>query len=203
MSECRNDEFSDWPQSLLAIGTFGNKKIEEEAQSSSGDVQAVQDSVKFTEEEVDSIRKEFESLLESSDQAEVQGSYAGEQVASQKRVGEHGNEKRQELLMNKEIIISKAREIVGKKGGAIKPRSIASLLRLFMCKGGFTAPVLEPRNSFPQTRMEKVQSNSSVTLQLNKSLNFLCILLIPICGYGCSCSRQYCRRKYTHKLHPR
>lgn len=154
--ECRNDEFSDWPQSLLAIGTFGNKQIEEEAQSSSGNVRTVQDSVKFTEEEVDNIRKEFEVLLEGNDQAEVQGSYADEQVASQKRVGEDVNEKHQEQLMNKEIIISKAKEIVGKKGGAIKPRSIASLLRLFVCKGGFTPPVPEPRNSFPQSRMEKL-----------------------------------------------
>ena len=163
MPECRNDEFSDWPQSLLAIGTFGNKQIEEEAQSSSGNVRTVQDSVKFTEE-VDNIRKEFEVLLEGNDQAEVQGSYADEQVASQKRVGEDVNEKHQEQLMNKEIIISKAKEIVGKKGGAIKPRSIASLLRLFVCKGGFTPPVPDPRNSFPQSRMEKVRSNPSVNL---------------------------------------
>ncbi|CAL5081638.1 unnamed protein product [Urochloa decumbens] len=153
--ECRNDEFSDWPQSLLAIGTFGNKQIEEEAQSSSGNAQTVQGSVKFTEEEVDNIRKEFEELLVGNDQAEVQGSYADGQVASQNRVGED-KEKHQEQLMNKEIIISKAREIVGRKGAAVKPRSIVSLLRLFVCKGGFTAPIPEPRNSFPQSRMEKL-----------------------------------------------
>nr|CAB3453500.1 unnamed protein product [Digitaria exilis] len=156
VSECRNDEFSDWPQSLLAIGTFGNKQIEEEAQSSSGNVQSVQDSVKFTEEEVDNIRKEFEVLLEGNDQAKVQSSNADEQVASQKRVDEDDKEKHQDQLMNKEIIISKAKEIVGKKGGKIKPRSIASLLRFFLCKGGFTTPIPEPRNSFPQSRMEKL-----------------------------------------------
>lgn len=157
MSECRNDEFSDWPQSLLAIGTFGNKQIEEEAHSSSRNVQTVQDSVKFTEEEVDNIRKEFEVLIEGNDQAEVQCSNADGQVTSQKHVGEDGRDKHQDQLMNKEIIMSKAREIIGKKGGTIKPRSIASLLRLFVCKGGFTAPIPEPRNSFPQSRMEKVQ----------------------------------------------
>ncbi|XP_062194177.1 protein DEEPER ROOTING 1-like [Phragmites australis] len=156
VSECRKDEFSDWPQSLLAIGTFGNKQIEKVAQSSSGNVQTMKDSVKFTEEEVDKIRKEFEVLLESNNQAEVQGSYDDEQVASQKHVGEDDNEKYREHLINKEIIVSKAREIVGKKGSALKPRSIASLLKLFACKGGFTSTVLEPRNSFPQSRMEKL-----------------------------------------------
>ncbi|XP_062199772.1 protein DEEPER ROOTING 1-like [Phragmites australis] len=154
--ECRNDEFSDWPQSLLAIGTFGNKQIEEEAQSSSGNVKTMQDSINLTEGEVDDIRNGFEVMLEGNDQAEVQGSYDDAHVASQKNVGEDDNAKHREQLINKEVIISKAREIVGKKGNAQKPRSVASLLRLFVCKGGFTSTIPEPRNSFPQSRMEKL-----------------------------------------------
>jgi hypothetical protein len=79
VSECRKDEFSDWPQSLLAIGTFGNKQIEEEvAQSSSRNMQTSEDSVKFTEE-VDKIRREFEALLrQGNDHAPCEN----EQVAS-------------------------------------------------------------------------------------------------------------------------
>ncbi|WVZ65084.1 hypothetical protein U9M48_014505 [Paspalum notatum var. saurae] len=157
VSECRNDEFSDWPQSLLAIGTFGNKQIEEEAQSSSANVQTTHDPLKFTEEEVDKIRREFEVLLQDKDQAEAQGSCDDEQVALKKHVVEDDNEKQgREQFMNKEMIIGKAREMVGKKGSALKPRSFTSLLRLLVCKGGFTAPVLDPRNSFPQSRMEKL-----------------------------------------------
>ncbi|CAD6224865.1 unnamed protein product [Miscanthus lutarioriparius] len=161
VSESRNDEFSDWPQSLLAIGTFGNKQLEEEvAESSSANVQATQDPAKFTEEEVDNIRREFEVLLQGNGQAEAQGSCEDEQVASKEHDGEDNNEKQRrdrEQLMNREMIISKAREIVGKKKSAkLKPRSMASLLRLLVCKGGFTTPVLEPRNSFPQSRMEKL-----------------------------------------------
>lgn len=164
MSECRNDEFSDWPQSLLAIGTFGNKQIEEVAQSSSGNnAQTTQDSVKFTEEEVDKIRKEFEVLLQGNDPAEGHGACNDEQVASQKHVGEdNNNEKHREQLIRKEIIISRAKEIVGTKGSTLKPRSVASFLRLLVCRGGFPHTVPEPRNSFPQSRMEKVQSNYSV-----------------------------------------
>jgi hypothetical protein len=161
VSECRKDEFSDWPQSLLAIGTFGNKQIEEVAQSLSGNMQTSQDSVKFTEEEVDNIRREFEVLLQVNDH----GPCEDEQVASQKHVGEDNDEKRREqLINNKEIIISKAKEIVGKKGNMIKTRSVASLLRLFVHRGGFRPIVLDPRNSLPQSRMEKVRSNSSVDL---------------------------------------
>lgn len=156
--ECRKDEFSDWPQSLLAIGTFGNKQIEEEAQSSSANAQTMQNPLKFTEEEVDNIRREFEVLLQDNDRAKAPGSCDDElQAASKKHVGEDENEKQhREQFMSKEMIISKAREMVGKKGSALKPRSFTSLLRLLVCKGGFTAPVLEPRNSFPQSRMEKL-----------------------------------------------
>jgi hypothetical protein len=162
VSECRKDEFSDWPQSLLAIGTFGNKQIEEVALSSSGTTETSQDSVKFTEEEVDNIQKEFEVLLQGNDH----GPYEDGQVASEKHVGEDNHEKRREQLINKEmeIIISKGKEIAGKKGNKMKPRSVASLLRLFVCKGGFPPTVPEPRHSLPQSRMEKVQSNSSVDL---------------------------------------
>jgi len=170
VSECRNDEFSDWPQSLLAIGTFGNKQLEEEvaSESSSANAQTTQDPAKFTEEEVDNIRREFEVLLQGNAQAEAQGSCEDEQVAASKEHdGEDNNEKqRREQLMNREMIISKARELVGKKKSAkLKPRSMVSLLRLLACKGGFTTPVLEPRNAFPQSRMEKVQTISSLNLQ--------------------------------------
>jgi len=154
---------------LLAIGTFGNKQLEEEvAESSSTNVQTIQDPAKFTEEEVDNIRREFEVLLlQGNGQVEAQGSCEDEQVASKQHDGEDNNEKqRREQLMNREMIISKARERVGKKKSAkLKPRLMASLLRLLACKGGFTTPVLEPRNSFPQTRMEKVQPISSLNLQ--------------------------------------
>ncbi|KAF0913967.1 hypothetical protein E2562_025378 [Oryza meyeriana var. granulata] len=157
VSDCRKDEFSDWPQSLLAIGTFGNKQIEEEAQvqNSSDNVQSVQDAIKFTEEEVDNIRKEFEMLLAINDQAEAQGSGDDDQVPSQKRANGEDNEKHRQLI-NKRIIISKSKNSLGKKGNMLKPTSVASLLKLFMCKGGFTSVVPEPRNSFPQSRMEKL-----------------------------------------------
>ncbi|EMS54923.1 hypothetical protein TRIUR3_20000 [Triticum urartu] len=82
MPDCRNDEFSDWPQSLLAIGTFGNKQIEEVAQvqDTSEDGQSMQDAIKFTEEEVDRIQKEFAMILASKDQAEAHDSHDDEQL---------------------------------------------------------------------------------------------------------------------------
>uniref|UniRef100_A0A0E0QRY2 Uncharacterized protein n=1 Tax=Oryza rufipogon TaxID=4529 RepID=A0A0E0QRY2_ORYRU len=158
VSDCRKDEFSDWPQSLLAIGTFGNKQIEEVAQveNSSDNVQSVQDTVKFTEEEVDKIRKEFETLLAIKDQAEAQRSHDDDQVGLQKRADGEDNEKHIRQLINKRIIVSKSKNSLGKKGNTLKPRSVASLLKLFMCKGGFTSVVPEPRNTFPQSRMEKL-----------------------------------------------
>jgi len=87
---------------LLAIGTFGNKQLEEEvAESSSANVQTIQDPAKFTEEEVDNIRREFEVLLlQGNGQAEAQGSCEDEQVASKQHDGEDNNEKqRREQLI--------------------------------------------------------------------------------------------------------
>jgi hypothetical protein len=166
VSECRNDEFSDWPQSLLAIGTFGNRQLEEGVvETSSGNVQAAQDPAKFTEEEeADSIRRELEVLLlqgnnNNGGQAEAQGSRGDErrQVAWKEHDGECSKEKQP---TSGEMVTSKARAremVAGKKRSTLKPRSVASLLRLLACKGGFATPVLEPRSPFPQSRMEKVQ----------------------------------------------
>ena len=86
---------------MLAIGTFGNKQLEEEvAESSSANVQTIQDPAKFTEEEVDNIRREFEVLLQGNGQAEAQGSCEDEQVASKQHDGEDNNEKqRREQLI--------------------------------------------------------------------------------------------------------
>lgn len=165
VSECRNDEFSDWPQSLLAIGTFGNRQLEEEVvETSSGNVQAAQDPAKFTEEEeADSIRRELEVLLlqgnnNNGGQAEAQGSRGDErrQVAWKEHDGECSKEKQP---TSGEMVTSKARAremVAGKKRSTLKPRSVASLLRLLACKGGFATPVLEPRSPFPQSRMEKL-----------------------------------------------
>ncbi|KAL5201568.1 hypothetical protein ABZP36_035922 [Zizania latifolia] len=150
--DCREDEFSDWPQSLLAIGTFGNKQIEEVAQvqNSSDHEQPMQDAVKFTEEEVDKMEKEFETLLAISDEAEAQG------LHDDNHVDGDDNEKHRRQLNSKRIIISKAKDSLGKKANTLKPRSVASLLKLFICKGGFSSVVVEPRNSFPQSRIEKL-----------------------------------------------
>lgn len=155
VSDCRKDEFSDWPQSLLAIGTFGNKQIEEVAQvhNSSEDVHSMQDGIKFTEEEVDKIQKEFAMILAGKDQGEAHYSHDDDQP---KTVDESVNEKHMDQLMYKKIIISKARDSLGKKRSNIKPRSVASLLKLLICKGGFTSAVPDPRSSFPQSRIEKL-----------------------------------------------
>uniref|UniRef100_M8C1U7 Uncharacterized protein n=1 Tax=Aegilops tauschii TaxID=37682 RepID=M8C1U7_AEGTA len=123
--DCRNDEFSDWPQSLLAIGTFGNKQIEEVAQvqDTSEDGQSMQDAIKFTEEEVDRIQKEFAMILASKDQAEAHDSHDDEQVTSHKDVDESINEKHRDQLLNKKVVISKAKDSLGKKASTLKPRS--------------------------------------------------------------------------------
>lgn len=136
MPDCRNDEFSDWPQSLLAIGTFGNKQIEEVAQvqDASEDGQSMQDAIKFTEEEVDRIQKEFAMILASKDQAETHDPRDDDQVTSHKNVDESINEKHRDQMLNKKMVISKGKDSLGKKASTLKPRSVASLLKLLIRK---------------------------------------------------------------------
>jgi hypothetical protein len=105
----------------------------------------MQEATKFTEEEVDKIQKEFAMILASKDQTETYDSQ-----------DENVKEKQMDRLMNKKIIRSKSNESLTKKGKTLKPRSVAALLKLLVCKGGFATAVPDPRNSFPQSRMEKV-----------------------------------------------
>ena len=93
-------------------------------------------------EEADSIRRELKVLL-------LQGNNNGDerrQVAWKEHDGECSKEKQR----SRDMVTSKAREMVaGKKRSTLKPRSVASLLRLLVCKGGFATSVLELRSPFP------------------------------------------------------
>ncbi|XP_043706916.1 protein DEEPER ROOTING 1-like [Telopea speciosissima] len=61
-----NEEFSDWPHGLLAIGTFGNNNLKEESESDntqedpSSSLELLED---FTPEEVGKLQKELTKLL--------------------------------------------------------------------------------------------------------------------------------------------
>lgn len=135
-------------------------------QNSSEDRQSMQDAIKFTDKEIDWIQIEFAMILASKDQAEAHDSHDDVQVILHKNVNESINEKHRDQLVNKKIVISKAKDSLGKKASTLKPRLVASLLKLLMCKGGFTSTVPDPWNSFPQSRMEKV------------TLTFLCKFVV-------------------------
>ncbi|KAI3933931.1 hypothetical protein MKX01_028257 [Papaver californicum] len=76
LHEPRKDEFSDWPNSLLAIGTFGTKDslkrgneimvvhdIQEDEQEEEITSSSLEDRLDFTPEEVGKLQKELTKLL--------------------------------------------------------------------------------------------------------------------------------------------
>jgi hypothetical protein len=162
---------------LLAIGTFGNKQVEEvpQVQNSSEDVQPMQDAVKFTEEEVDRIQKEFAMILASKDQTEAYDSH-----------DENVYEKQMDQSTNKKIIRSRSKDSLQKKGKTLKPKSVAALLKLLVCKGGFATAVPDPRNSFPQSRMEKVRLLTFICKYLADYTFSNCILYVILFSISAS-----------------
>ncbi|KAM7254436.1 hypothetical protein ACFE04_003816 [Oxalis oulophora] len=73
MKQEPREEFSDWPNGLLAIGTFGNTSDDDhhhqKQSSSSSDHDHLQD---FTAEEVGKLQKELTKLLSKKPNSEVE-----------------------------------------------------------------------------------------------------------------------------------
>ncbi|XP_065851110.1 protein NEGATIVE GRAVITROPIC RESPONSE OF ROOTS [Euphorbia lathyris] len=128
------EEFSDWPQALLAIGTFGNTKNnvkQEQEQEKEKQEEQEQEEVEveeFTADEVEKIEKELNLLLED-DKSLVIGGGEGE--------GER-------------------KAINNNVANSIKKKSFSFLLKkMFVSRPEFT-PKLNLRDQLPQSTMEKI-----------------------------------------------
>ncbi|XP_073010714.1 protein DEEPER ROOTING 1-like [Typha latifolia] len=168
------DEFSDWPQSFLAIGTFGNSELKEVIQKvdSPGKALSSPDRSNFTLEEVIKLQKELNKLLTPKHKSSSDGSQTLEQdnapldrllqcQSSSNDSRKVDNESRKENSCDQspshsKIILNKAGDFLADNHNALKQRSISFLLKkMFVCKGGFT-PVSEFRDPLPESRMEKL-----------------------------------------------
>ncbi|PHT98899.1 hypothetical protein BC332_32166 [Capsicum chinense] len=185
----RNEEFKDWPDSLLAIGTFGNrssnlkestqpehnishlKNIEDDDEQSSSSP----DLAEFTPEEVGKLQKELTKLLSRKTQAVVKSELVEIQNAdddailpldrflncpSSLEVDRRINSNRfssancsDNFDYNEEEMDRTIRVIIGR----CKDKSISFLVKkMFVCTSGGFGPAHSLRDTFPESRMEKL-----------------------------------------------
>lgn len=185
MPEAPKEEFSDWPQALLAIGTFGNNQLNEDSEANELQEDLVtqepaensnssENLSNFTEEEVGKLQKELTKLLALKLKSSATGS--GREKAnlpldkflncpSSLEVDRRNCLKFYEdladqegvLSRNSSLILGKGKEVLTDSKNAINKKSISFLLKkMFVCKKG-CSPTRSLRDPMPESRMEKVR----------------------------------------------
>ncbi|KAL6560008.1 hypothetical protein OROGR_005125 [Orobanche gracilis] len=174
-----NQEFSDWPHGLLAIGTLGNTglkknkqefrveqiseiEIPQELQCSSPDFS------EFTADEVGKLQKELKNLL-TKKPAELPtpitadlpldrflncpSSLEVERMISN-RFSTYSDE--EEIDRAIRIILGRCKDVCEKKNKTLGRKSLSFLVKkMFACTSGF-APTPSLRDTFQESRMEKL-----------------------------------------------
>ncbi|KAG6473607.1 hypothetical protein ZIOFF_067524 [Zingiber officinale] len=179
------EEFKDWPQSLLAIGTFGDTEIKEESHSGHHFqcIEASQDLSDFGVEEFNQLKKELKKLLSlkskcksksssSSNGSEIMEEGGGNMPLNRflnfpSRLGvDKALSTSLERLASdnngdispssKMILISKVKDMLLENPKALKKKSVSFIIKkMFVCSSGF-APAPSLRDPIPESRMEKM-----------------------------------------------
>nr|XP_019704802.1 uncharacterized protein LOC105042073 [Elaeis guineensis] len=156
MPDIRKDEFSDWPQALLTIGTFGNSESKEDTATydSSEDLHSLQDQPDLMLEEVIKFQKELAKLLALKPKSSTDGSEMG--CEKNKFCDGLDDEDNCENSPNSKIILNRAKKLLADHSSAIKKKSISFLLKkMFACNSGF-GPAHNLRDPFPESKIEKL-----------------------------------------------
>ncbi|KAK4789907.1 hypothetical protein SAY86_017211 [Trapa natans] len=169
------EEFSDWPNGLLAIGTFGSADLRgtlnEETQQPVEDPTSSPDLSDFTQEEVGKLQKELTKLLTRKSSSKIDKEPTDlpldrflncpSSLEVDRRisgsVSTDLDDQDEEIERTISVIIHKCKEICkdnSKK--AIGKKSLSFLLKkMFVCQSGF-APSSSLRDTLPESRMEKL-----------------------------------------------
>lgn len=205
MTDYTNEEFKDWPDSLLAIGTFGNRSsdLKENGQQEQSKVHVKDDIedddeqtsspdlAEFTPEEVGKLQKELTKLLSrkpptavKSEIVELKNNNATDDdnllpldrflnCPSSLEVDRRINSSRfsssnysdnfdyyeEEIDRTIRVIIGRCKDVRNKqnKKKSIGKKSVSFVLKkMFVCTNGGFAPPSSLRDTFPESRMEKV-----------------------------------------------
>uniref|UniRef100_A0A7N0RH66 Uncharacterized protein n=1 Tax=Kalanchoe fedtschenkoi TaxID=63787 RepID=A0A7N0RH66_KALFE len=167
--EAVKEEFSDWPQGLLTIGTFGNNEPEpilEEDPSSSPDLSD------FTPEEVGKLQEELKKLLSRKSAPKASKEITElpldkflncpSSLEIERRIRssfgcDSGADPDEDINKTISVILGKCKEVsAANKKKDIRKKSVSFLLKkMFACGSGF-APAPSLRDPLPESRMEKL-----------------------------------------------
>ncbi|XP_027353079.1 uncharacterized protein LOC113863634 [Abrus precatorius] len=170
------EEFSDWPQGLLAIGTFGNnKEIKEKAEKhiSKEDPSSSEEIADFTPEEIGKLQKELTKLLRQKPNVEKEiaelpldrflncpsSLEVDRRISDALCTDSEEKEEDEDIEKTLSVILSKFKEICADNSKkAIGKKSISFLLKkMFVCRSGFTpSPSLRDTLQLQESRMEKL-----------------------------------------------
>lgn len=158
-----NEEFSDWPNELLAIGTFGSLKdggkLKQQDQS-------------LTAEEVGQLHKELKHLFPDEESSPLSAKL-GSKKDLDKFFGCLPNlvDDDHRVVENKDTIFERSNSLVQGKApqsaqlentnNGISKKSLSYLLKkTLFCSAGFAAhtphPLRDPQSKFEKSRMEKI-----------------------------------------------
>ncbi|XP_023734862.2 protein DEEPER ROOTING 1 [Lactuca sativa] len=174
--EPQKEEFSDWPQGLLTIGTFGNNDlpIENEEIQETRDTETISspDLSEFTPEEIGKLQNELTKLLSKKPAANTQEAIdlpldrflnCPSSLEVDRRlsltVNDHDeNNKEEDIDRTIRVILGRCKDIcmnnTSKK--AIGKKSISFIFKkMFACSSGFPA-IPSLRDPLPESKMEKL-----------------------------------------------
>ncbi|XP_072980294.1 protein NEGATIVE GRAVITROPIC RESPONSE OF ROOTS-like [Typha angustifolia] len=180
--ESRKEEFDDWPESLLSIGTFGNKDTQEEERIKQDSRPSQELPDRFTLEEVKKLQEELTKLLsrrpvkcssrEGSESVEEEranlplnrflncpSSLDVDRTSCEKFCSDLDSNENGEIDIspNTKIMLSKANDLLARNPSAIKQGSLAILLKKILAwRGGFAPSPISLRDPIPHSRMDKI-----------------------------------------------
>ncbi|CAM8906661.1 unnamed protein product [Rhodiola kirilowii] len=177
--EAVKEEFSDWPQGLLTIGTFGNNEQKEISQTQDVPEQdpfSSHDLSDFTPEEVGKLQEELKKLLSRKSAASKLNHNkqimelpldkflnCPSSLEIERRIRssfgcDSGNvDSEADIDKTISVIIGKCKEVsAAKKRKDIGKKSVSFLVKkMFVCSSGF-APAPSLRDTLQETRMDKL-----------------------------------------------
>ncbi|CAJ1976077.1 unnamed protein product [Sphenostylis stenocarpa] len=171
------EEFSDWPDGLLAIGTFGNNnEAKKKRISATEDPSSSLEIPDFSPEEIRKLQNELTKLLRQKPKVEKDIAHlpldrflnCPSSLEVDRRISnvlcteeqqEEEHEQEEDIEKTLSVILCKFKEICAKNSKkAIGKKSISFLLKkMFVCRSGF-APTPGLRDTFQlhESRMEKL-----------------------------------------------
>ncbi|KAL3824509.1 hypothetical protein ACJIZ3_020538 [Penstemon smallii] len=187
--EVPKEEFSDWPNGLLAIGTFGNTDLTQKQEIQIDQIQEQEcssDFSEFTADEVEKLQKELKKLLTRKPAA---ASKTEEQIvdlpldrflncpsslevdrtiSNRFSINSYDKDDEEEIDRTIRIILGRCKDVCEKKKKkTIGKESISFLLKkMFVCSSGFV-PSPSLRDTFQESRMEKLL-RTMLTKKMNR-----------------------------------